>query len=378
MSNRIKSILIPLALLGLALNSGACSISPPQILQPQPTPSTPTPATGSTEHTNPGWTFPQAGSATAISLPSIAEVIAQARPAVVSVTTEMQVYDIFQREYTQQASGSGLIIDKESGYIITNNHVVEYAKSIQVELADGRTFPADIVGTDALTDLAVLKVEAANLPQASLGDSDSLVLGDWVVAIGNALGEGISASEGIVSRLNVSVSVSGDTLYGLIQTTAAINPGNSGGPLVNMASDVIGITSVKIATIGVEGMGYAININDARPIIEELIQKGHVTRPWLGVSLWTVDTFFAETNNLSVDQGAYIVEVIRDSPADAAGLEKGDIIIRFAGKEIASVDDLVLAIHTSPVGEVVEVTFVRGRDTRITSVQLVESPSAWS
>jgi len=376
MPNRIKYIFTVLALLILALSFSACSISPPQIFAPTPSP-TPAPSTSPTEHTNPSWTFPRETSQTATLLPSIAEVVAQAMPAVVSVTTEKLVYDIFQQEYTQRAAGSGAIIDKE-GYIITNNHVVEDAKSIQVELADSRILPADIVGTDALTDLAVLKVEAANFPQASLGDSGLLVLGDWVVAIGNALGEGISASEGIVSRLNVSVNVSGNTLYGLIQTTAAINPGNSGGPLVNMAGEVIGVTSVKIATVGVEGMGYAIDINSAKPIIEDLIRQGYVTRPWLGVSLWTVDPSFAEANSLSANEGAYIVELFPDSPADVAGLEEGDVIISFGGKEIANCDDLVQAIHTSPIGEGVEVIFVRGSDTKTTSVQLIESPPPWS
>ena len=276
----------------------------------------------------------------------------------------------------QRAAGSGAIIDRE-GYIITNNHVVEDAKSIQVELADGRTLPAGIVGTDALTDLAVLKVEAANLPQASLGDSGLLAIGEWVVAIGNALGEGTSATQGIISRLNVSVSVSGNTLYGLIQTTAAINPGNSGGPLVNLASEVIGITSVKIATVGVEGMGYAIGINSAKPIIEDLIHQGYVIRPWLGVALWTVDPSFAKANNLAVNEGVYIVEVVPDSPADVAGLEEGDVIISFGGKEIINRDELVQAIHTSQIGEGVEIIFVRGSDIQTTSAQLIESPPPW-
>ncbi|GAI33622.1 unnamed protein product, partial [marine sediment metagenome] len=177
-------------------------------------------------------------------------------PSVVSVTTKMVVYDIFQREYTQSAAGSGFLIRSEEGYegyIVTNNHVVQNAEKVQVELADGRTFPANIVGTDALTDLALLKIEATELPYAYLGDSDQLALGDWVVAIGNALGEGITATHGIVSRLNVSVAVSGNTLRGLIQTDAPINPGNSGGPLVNISGEVVGITSVKVAAVRVEG-----------------------------------------------------------------------------------------------------------------------------
>lgn len=289
----------------------------------------------------------------------------------------MTVYDIFNREYTQPAAGSGVIIDSE-GYVITNNHVVEDAQSVEVELSDGRTFSADIVGTDALTDLAVIKAEATGLPYARLGDSSQLAVGNWVVALGNALGEGISAAEGIVSRLNVSVSVSGNTLRDLIQTTSAINPGNSGGPLVDiMSAEVIGITSVKVAEIGIEGMGYAISINRTKPIIEELIHQGYVIRPWLGVSLYTVTPSVALWNELSVDEGALIVEVTENSPAEAAGLQQGDVIIEFQDKKVANTDDLLQSILESEIGATVKIAFVRGESTKTTSVQLEESPSPW-
>ncbi len=297
-------------------------------------------------------------------------------PSVVSVTTEMTAYDIFNREYTQAAAGSGVIIDSE-GYIITNNHVVGNAKSVEVELSDGRIFPADIVGTDALTDLAVLKTDATDLPYARLGDSFQLAVGDWVVAMGNALGEGISAAEGIVSRLNVSVSVNGNTLRDLIQTTSAINPGNSGGPLVNMSGEVVGVTSVKVAEIGVEGMGYAIGINSAKPIIEELIHQGYVTRPWLGVTLYTVTPRVATWNDLSVEKGALVIEVAKDSPAEAAGLEQGDVIIQFQDKEIANTDDLLQCILESEIGDKVEITFVRDESTKTTTAELQQSPAPW-
>jgi len=301
-------------------------------------------------------------------------------PLVVSVTSEMVFYDIFQREYTQSAAGSGFLIRSEEGYegyIVTNNHVVQDARRVQVELADGKTFPANIVGTDALTDLAVLKVEATDLPYGYVGDSDLLAVGDFVMAMGNALGEGITATLGIVSRLDVSVTVSGNTLRGLIQTDASINPGNSGGPLVNLAGEVVGITSVKVAVVGVEGMGYAISINGAKPIIEDLIRQGYVTRPWLGVGLYTVDTFVAAVNRLSVDKGALIVEIVSGSPADAAGLKERDVIIHFEDKEIVSSDDLTKAILDCQIGQRVEITFVRGEDTKTTWAQLQESPAPW-
>jgi serine protease Do len=252
--------------------------------------------------------------------------------------------------------------------------VVDGASDIQVELHDGTTYSATIVGTDPLTDLAVIRADASELPFATLGDSADLAVGEWVVAIGNALGEGISASQGIVSRLDVSLTVGGNTLNDLIQTTAAINPGNSGGPLVNMAGQVIGINSVKVASIGIEGMSYAIAIDGARPIAQSLINQGYVTRPWLGVSLYTVDRFTARVNQLSVEEGALVVDVSRDSPAERAGLKKGDVIVEFDGAPIKTSNDLLLGIVNSAVGETVEIVYVREKDRQTTSTQLQESP----
>jgi serine protease Do len=290
--------------------------------------------------------------------------------------TEMVAYDLFNQAYTQEAAGSGVIIDS-AGYIITNNHVVQGAKEIQVELQDGTTYSASIVGTDPLTDLAVIRADAQNLSFAPLGASGDLAVGEWVVAIGNALGEGISASQGIVSRLDVSIAVGGNTLRDLIQTTAAINPGNSGGPLVNMAGEVIGINSVKVASIGIEGMSYAIAIDTARPIVQSLINQGYVTRPWLGVSLYTVDRFTARVNQLSVEEGALVVEVTSGSPGARAGLQKGDVIVEFKRSPIKTTDDLLLGIISSNVGESVEIVYVRKQDRFTTTAQLSESPAPW-
>jgi serine protease Do len=204
-------------------------------------------------------------------LPTIADVVAMVKPSVVAIDTEVTV-NMFRRSFTQEGAGSGWLID-ENGIIVTNNHVVAGAETITVTLDDGRTFTVDprTVATDPLNDLAVLKINAKNLPAADIGDSSALRVGDWLVAIGNSLGLGISAKEGIVSRLDVSITMEGQLIDDLIETSAAINPGNSGGPLVNMRGEVIGITSVKIASVGVEGLGYAISINEAMPIIEELI-----------------------------------------------------------------------------------------------------------
>jgi S1-C subfamily serine protease len=205
-------------------------------------------------------------------LPSIADVVALVKPSVVAIDTET-TYRIFNRSFTQEGSGSGWIID-ESGIIVTNYHVIEEARTIIVTLNDGRTFTVDpkTVVTDEQNDLAILKIDAGKLPALKIGDSSVLRVGDWVVTVGNPLGLGISAKEGIVSRLGVSLSVGGQVLNDLIETSAAINAGNSGGPLVNMSGEVIGITSVKVSSVGVEGLGYAISINEAAPIVSELVE----------------------------------------------------------------------------------------------------------
>jgi len=327
----------------------------------------------STTYTDPGWTFPPE-SEPVTPLPDFRPVIAKVKPSVVSVTTETVTSDFFGRQYTESVAGSGILIDDE-GYIVTNNHVVESADSIYIELADGRTFSASIVGTDPLSDLAVIKIDGTDLPHAQWGNSTSLSVGEWVLAIGNALGEGITVTEGIVSRLNESVNVEGITLYGLIQITAAVNPGNSGGPLANMSGEVIGITSVKIVASGVESVGYAMSSDEARPIILDLIRDGEVTYPWLGVGLRTVSPLLAAAKDLSVDRGALIVELLADSPADAAGLREDDVIIRFGGQQISDVADLVRAIRRSEIGQEIEIVFVRGSDTRTTSAQLIERPT---
>ncbi|MFC1943727.1 S1C family serine protease, partial [Chloroflexota bacterium] len=292
------------------------------------------------------WSITPAGSQAPI-LPSIADVIAKVKPSVVAINTEVITLDIFNRPFTQEGAGSGWIISKD-GIIMTNNHVVEGAESIAVTLDDGRTFPVDMntVAADWLTDLAVLKIDAENLPAATVGDSLKLRVGDWVVAIGNSLGMGTSATTGIVSSLGVRLEVSpGQTLYDLVQTDAAINPGNSGGPLVNMAGEVIGINSVKRAQVEIEGVGYAISTNEAMPIVDGLITTGYIVRPWLGV---TVDN--AGRYNLAVDEGALIVNMASGSPADKAGLKVGDVITKFEDQEITEVNGLIRVIHSSQVG----------------------------
>ncbi|MFC1921023.1 S1C family serine protease [Chloroflexota bacterium] len=320
------------------------------------------------------WALPGENGQTSL-LPSIADVVARVKPAVVSINTEIVTRDMFNRQYIADATGSGWIIS-EDGYIVTNNHVVEDAESITVILDDGRSFNAEIIGTDVLTDLAVVKINSGNLPVAKVGDSEKLRIGDWVVAIGNSLGQGVRATQGIVSRQGASVEVDyNQTLYGLIETDAAINPGNSGGPLVNMAGEVIGITNAKYVETGVESVGYAISTETAVPVIEQLINTGEAIHPWLGVSPYTVDDYVVDRFSLSVDKGAFLKEVVEDSPAGSAGLQIEDVIVSFAGRKIESVDDLIEGIRLAKVGQEVEIVYWRGAAERTVTTILIERPS---
>jgi len=366
----LKYLVVSLILILATCVAGGCLyIETPQPAETPPSPSTPGTATPAV----PGWELPPTESNASL-LPGIADVVAQVKPSVVAINTRFTGYDIFNRPFTQEGAGSGWIID-EDGIIITNNHVIEGAKSITVTLADGRILTAEVSGTDYLTDLAIVKVNAGSLPAASLGDSSELRIGEWVVAIGNPLGLGISAKEGIVSRLGVTMPLGGgQTLYDLIETSAAINPGNSGGPLVNMAGQVIGITSVKIAMSGVEGMGYAISSRTAGTIIEGLITRGYVIRPWLGVGLHTVDQWIASSYNLAVNEGALVTQVNPGSPAAKAGLEGGDVITGFDNQKITSADGLIQAIHSAEIGKRVKLTFWRGEAQEVTYAVLKESP----
>jgi serine protease Do len=251
---RYKYLLLCLAIV-VIVSLGGCLVPPSTRSEIQPAAASSAPAT------------PQ--SVALVVLPSFANLTDTVKHSVVAIDTETVV----TRRYIQrtvQGAGSGWIID-ESGIIVTNNHVIEGAQTITVELENGKTYTPVSVKTDPASDIAILKINAGKLPALKIGDASKLRVGDWVVAAGNALGMGISVKDGIVSRLGVSIQISPDETYSnLIETNAAINPGNSGGPLVNLAGEVIGITSLKLAIGGVEGMGYAINIEDALPVIQRL------------------------------------------------------------------------------------------------------------
>ncbi|HWQ62216.1 MAG TPA: trypsin-like peptidase domain-containing protein [Negativicutes bacterium] len=297
-------------------------------------------------------------------------------PAVVGITNKAYVRDFFNRQIlVEQGSGSGVIISAD-GYIVTNNHVVENAQELSVALADGRTFTGRSVGADPVTDLAVVKIDATGLPAAVLGDSDSLLVGEPAIAIGNPLGLELqnSVTAGVISALNRSIEI-GERRFKLIQTDAAINPGNSGGALVNADGFVVGINSAKLAIAGVEGIGFAIPVNTARPIIQSLIDKGKVVRAYLGVGILDKASAARYGYRLNVDKGVYVAGVQPGGPADKAGIREGDLILTIVGKETNTVVDLRTVVDAQPVGSRADITVSRNGQVSARSVLFEEMPS---
>ena len=309
-------------------------------------------------------------------LPSITEVVEAVKPAVASIVVGTVSYNIFLQPVPTEQAGSGVIID-DRGYIITNNHVVEGAESIAVTLPDGRTFDAALVGTDPLTDLALIKIEGDSLPTAVFGNSSEARVGDWVVAIGNALAlkGGPTVTVGVISALGRTIEAeSGWSLYDVIQTDAAINPGNSGGPLINLQGEVVGINTAKISAVEVSGVGFAVSADTARPVVTGLIAKGYVSRPYLGISLVTLTPAIARSYDLATEVGAMVYRVVTGTPADKAGLRANDVITRIDGETVTTADDVVLAIRAHDIGDEIELTYLRGSREITTSAKLVERP----
>ncbi|MDR1701346.1 MAG: trypsin-like peptidase domain-containing protein [Sporomusaceae bacterium] len=296
-------------------------------------------------------------------------------PAVVGITNKAFARDIFNRQVMiEQGAGSGVIFDT-NGYIATNYHVVANASEIVVSLADGRTFNGTVLGVDPATDLAVVKVSAPNLPVATLGDSDSLMIGEPAVAIGNPLGLEFkgSVTAGIISGLNRPLEI-GEQRLKLIQTDAAISPGNSGGALVNADGVVIGINSAKISFAGVEGIGFAIPINSARPILQSIIENGRVVRSYLGISALDKNTALKYGYDLKIDRGVFVANLFPNGPAAKSGIQQGDIILKINGSDIHDVNELRSTLDKLPVGSKVDILIERNRQNIIASVLLEEMP----
>lgn len=297
-------------------------------------------------------------------------VAAKVLPSVVGISASTRVtYENWfgQEERYATGVGTGFIVDPD-GYILTNAHVVNdgEAETITVELADGREFKGEVLWSDASIDLAVVKIGASGLPAVELGDSDEVQTGAYAVAIGNPLGLDFerTVTQGVISGLNRTITVSDGrnrvTMDNLIQTDAAINSGNSGGPLLNARGQVIGINSAK-AQDG-EGLGFAIPINTAKPIIASILESGSFQRAYLGITGGSVAEYL-KTNpdaGLSVASGVYVSGFAADSPAKAAGIQSGDVIIAIEGKEISNMTDLISQLLNYQAGDKVTVTLVRG------------------
>ena len=296
-------------------------------------------------------------------------------PAIVGITNKAVARDWFNNQVeVNQGVGSGVIFQSD-GYIVTNNHVISGAKDITVSLADGRSLPGKLIGTDTATDIAVVKVEATDLPTATFGDSDDIMVGEPAIAIGNPMGlefQG-SVTSGVISALNRTLDI-GERRVKLLQTDAAINPGNSGGALVNADGLVIGINSAKVAANGVEGMGFSIPINTVRPIIEELIKNGHVVRPYLGVGVFDKETAARQGYQLNIDAGVYVAQLTDGGPGSKAGIQRGDIILTINDKEVNTVADLRSVIGEYKIGTKVNVEYVRNGQKNTVAVKLEEMP----
>lgn len=298
-------------------------------------------------------------------------------PSVVGIVSTYSITDFFFGNRESGSEGSGIIVDAKNGYVVTNNHVIENSMSTRSnELLTGarievilprepdKRYPATVVGRDSETDLALLKIEADDLIAVDLGDSDDLRVGELAVAIGNPGGSEFlsSVTAGVISGLDRNIGWKSEegNVYTLIQTDAAINPGNSGGALVNSKGEVIGVNTIKISATGYEGLGFAIPINRVKEVVESLIENGYVSRnrPWLGV---TISTQFTEqaAKQFKLPTGAYIVEVVPNSPAKMAGLKANDIITKVDGKEIKTGDDLTKIINDKIPGDTIHIEYYR-------------------
>ncbi|MDZ7344713.1 MAG: DegQ family serine endoprotease [candidate division KSB1 bacterium] len=282
-----------------------------------------------------------------------------------------------EQEFRQQGLGSGVIVNSEQGYILTNNHVIAKADSIYIRTMDDRTLPAKVIGTDSKTDIAVIQVKASNLRAINLGNSDQLHVGEWVMAIGSPMSANLAhtVTSGIVSakgRSNVGLADYED----FIQTDAAINPGNSGGALVNLDGELVGInTAIATRSGGFQGIGFAVPINMARHVMESLLKHGKVVRGWLGVSIQDINETMAKAMNLKNTDGALVGDVTPDSPAAKAGIKSGDVILELDGRRVRNTAQLRNEIAGTAPGTTVALKIVRDGKEQTIEVRLAELPS---
>ena len=302
------------------------------------------------------------------------EVVKVLKPSVVQILTGRIVPGAFAQATPRSGVGSGIVLDKE-GHILTNNHVVKSANEISATLSDGRTYKAAVVGTDPRTDLAVVKISAAKLIPARIGESSELQVGEDVIAVGHALGlkGGPTVSKGVISALERTIDVDPQTsMVDLIQTDASINPGNSGGPLANSNGEVIGVNTAIIK--GSNGIGFAINIDDARTVVSQLIEYGKVTRGFLGISPFNVTDSLVKQMQLPVSTGIIVARVIDGFPAKKAGMRVEDVIVMMNQQEIQNNGDLSKFLIEHLPGESIEIKFYRNGKLMTREIILSESP----
>jgi len=300
---------------------------------------------------------------------SISQIASMNQDSVVEITISATTTNTFFGEFTSTGSGSGVIISTD-GYILTNNHVIEGANSITIRLHDGTEYTATVVGSDNRTDIGILKVDAKNLKPVTIGDSSALVVGETAVVIGNPLGElGGTVTNGIISALEREIKLEGSKMN-LIQTNAAINPGNSGGGLFNSRGELVGIVVAKSSGLDIEGLGFAIPINDVKSVISDILDLGYVSgRPFLGVSLSdskqtqvpnnSIWGFLYGQNMTTTTYGAYVAEVVADSAADKAGIKVDDQIISINDQMISSANDVTSTVAEYEIGETIKIGIVR-------------------
>jgi serine protease Do len=306
----------------------------------------------------------------------IVEAVNKVKPAVVGISNMQQGTDFFGRQTQEQeaGTGSGVLFDTSKGYIVTNNHVVEGAKDLEVTLEDGKRVKAELVGTDPLTDLAVVKVDPAevkSITAAVFGSSENLNIGEPAIAIGNPLGLKFAqtVTTGVISATKREMpTADGAFSMSVLQTDAAINPGNSGGALVNIKGEVIGINSAKISQTGIEGIGFAIPMDEAKPIIQQLIEKGKVERPVLGISPVDLADVDQQRLDVPVETGVVIAKV--SGNAEKAGLERGDVIVKIDEDKVDDQIALRKALYKKQPGDSVKVEYYRGKELKTVEVKL--------
>jgi serine protease Do len=303
----------------------------------------------------------------------ITSAVERLSASVVSISSVRIARDMRFGVVPIEGEGSGVIIDS-NGYIVTNNHVIDGASRVQVNLKDGRSHQGEVVGVDPSTDVALIRVDAPNLPAAGLGDSEQLKVGQIVLAIGNALGlQGApTVSMGVISALKRPLPGVDSIFEGLIQTDAAINPGNSGGPLADLNGNIVGINTMMIPYA--QGVGFAIPVNTVKDVTQQLFTKGRVVRPWLGVTGVDLNPALVRRYNLPAESGVLVVEVSPNSPSEAAGLQSGDIITGIGIQDVKKMKDLLQALSKLPVGKETVISYLRWGRERKSSIRLIEAP----